>query len=54
VTNAELADRRAYLCLSVVLGETRTLPAARAALAGIGPEPVRDRAGELLDRLTDD
>jgi hypothetical protein len=43
--------RRAWLCVSVALAETRTVTAARAALADIPVTEVRDLAAQLLEQL---
>ncbi|MGO9079905.1 MAG: hypothetical protein ACLQDY_12805 [Streptosporangiaceae bacterium] len=44
-------DRRAWLCLGVALGTTRTTSAARQSLDGIPLADVRARAIDLLSEL---
>jgi hypothetical protein len=46
-------DRRAWLCVSVVLQETRSVSAAAKLLPEIPTANVRDRAAELLAELQD-
>lgn len=56
----ELADaapvgslsRKSWACVAVALRTTRSLRAARQALAEVGPEDVRAAALERLDELT--
>lgn len=45
------AERKAAGCVAVALSTTRTLAAARRALASVRPEAVRDDALAYLDRL---
>lgn len=47
----EPGRRAAWLCVSVVLGECRTLAAAREALADVGIPAVRDLALQLLEQI---
>jgi hypothetical protein len=45
------AQRKAAGCAAIALGETRTIPAARKILAGVGNADVRQAAVSLLDEL---
>lgn len=45
-------DRKAALCVAVCLQTTKTLGAARKALAEIRIGPVRKAATELFDHIT--
>ena len=47
-------DRRAYGCAAVALATTRSLTAARQALAGVHPPELATMARKYLDELARD